>query len=244
MNPNQQDDLDRMLQGDDQASDSQAGTDDQGSDDNQNQTDPEAVEFNSLNGSTQDRIRKLARDKKELAEKLQSFQQNPFAAVPPAPNSGFRDPQEEAAIQTLADKGIATDEKVNKIVDSKYNEIRWELEQNKLESKYTGAQGEPQYVREEVEAFIQTHPQYRGYAAEDVFRHKMFSDEFLNVELQKRGTKTGRTQTLRPTKAAVAQEGMTPEYIEQRLQQPDGRQWYDEHLTEINAALSKMNPNQ
>lgn len=243
MNPNQ-DDLDRMLQGDDQTPASQAQTNDQGDDGSQNQTTPEEEEFNSLSGSTQDRIRKLARDKRELAEKLQSFQQNNTGLIPPAPGSSFRDPQEMAAIQTLADKGIATDEKVNKVVDAKYNEIRWELEQNRLESKYTGAQDEPQYVREEVEAFIQTHPQYRAYAPEDVFKYKMFSDEFMNVEVQKRGTKTGRTQTLRPTKAAVAQEGMTPEYIENRLQQPDGRQWYDEHLTEINATLSKMNPNQ
>lgn len=244
MNPNQQDDLDRMLQGDDQAPASQADNDDQGADDNQSQATPEEVEFNSLSGSTRDRIAKLARDKRELSERLQALQQNPFSNVPPAPGSPFKDPQEEAAIRTLADKGIATDEKVNKVVDGKFNEIRWELEQNRLESKYSGKAGEPQYVREEVEAFIQTHPQYRTYAPEDVYKFKMFPDEFMNVELQKRGTKTGKTGTLRPTKAAVAQEGLTPEYIEQRLQQPDGRQWYDEHLTEINAALSKMNPNQ
>lgn len=239
MNPNQ-DDLDRMLQGDDQNPASPAQTIDQGDDlQQQDQQSPEEVEFNNLTGSTQERIRKLARDKREL---LTQLEQQKNAYIPPAPNSNFRDPQEQAAIQTLADKGIATDEKVSKYVDEKYNAIRWELEQNRLESRYSGAKGEPQYVREEVESFIQQHPQYRAYAPEDVFKSKMFPDEFLNMELQKRGVKSKQTSTMRPTKQAVAQEGMTPEYIEQRLQQPDGRQWYDDHLDEINAVLSKMNP--
>lgn len=244
MNP--QDDLDRMLQGDDQAPASQAQTIDQGdaSDTTGDQQSPEEVEFNSLTGSTQERIRRLARDKRELLTQLEQAKNIPNNFVPPAPGSNFRDPQEEAAIRTLSDKGIATDEKVNKVVDDRFNQIRWELEQNRLESKYVGRNDEPQYVREEVEAFIQSHPQYRAYAPEDVFKVKMFPDEFLNIELTKRGVKSKQTSTLKPTKQAVAQEGMTPEYIESRLQQPDGRQWYDEHLDEINNVLKNMQPNQ
>lgn len=238
MNPNQ-DDLDRMLQGDDQNPASPAQNQDQGDDLTQDQPSPEEVEFNSLTGSTQERIRKLAKDKRDL---LTQLEQKNNAYVPPAPNSNFQDPQEQAAIQTLAAKGITTDEKMNRVVDERFNAIRWELEQNRLESRYSGVKGEPQYVKEEVESFIQQHPQYRGYSPEDVFKTKMFPDEFLNLELQKRGVKSKQTATMRPTKQAVAQEGMTPEYIENRLQQPDGRQWYDEHLDEINAVLSKMNP--
>lgn len=239
MNPNQ-DDLDRMLQGDDQNPASPAQNQDQGDDlQQQDQQSPEEVEFNSLTGSTQERIRKLAKDKREL---LTQLEQQKNAYIPPAPSSNFQDPQEQAAIQTLAAKGIATDAKVDAKLDDRFNAIRWELEQNRLESRYVGKGDEPQYVREEVESFIQQHPQYRSYAPEDVFRYKMFPDEFMNVELTKRGVKSKQTSTMRPTKQAVAQEGMTPEYIESRLQQPDGRQWYDDHLDEINAVLSKMNP--
>jgi hypothetical protein len=240
MNPNQ-DDLDRMLQGDDQAPASPAQTEDQG-DTTQTveQQSPEEVEFNSLSGSTQDRIRKLAKDKRELQTQLEQSRMNTY--VPPAPNSNFRDPQEEAAIRTLADKGITTDDKLNKVVDERINAVRWELEQGRLESKWHGQQDTPQYVREEVESFIQAHPQYRAVPPEVVFKNFMFPDEFIDFEIERRGTKTGQTTTLRPTKQPVAQEGMTPEYIEQRLQQPDGRQWYDEHLDEINNVLKNMQP--
>lgn len=239
----QPDDLDKMLQGDDQPADPLSENNDQGDGSENTQTPtPEEVEFNNLSGSTQERIRKLARDKRELTEKLQSFQQNQTGFVPPAPGSNFRDPNEELAIRTLEQKGIATKDGVNQIVGDKFNEIRWEMEQNRLETKYSGNSNEPQYVREEVEAFIQEHPQYRTYAPEDVFKYKMFPDEFTNIEVQRRGTgKTGgRGQNLRPTKSPNPQEAMTPEYIEQRLQQPDGRQWYDDNLEKINAVLSKM----
>lgn len=242
MNPNQ-DDLDRMLQGDDQGPASPAQTEDQG-DPTQTveQQSPEEVEFNSLTGSTQDRIRQLAKSKRELQIQLEQSRNAPQGFVPPAPNSNFRDPQEEAAIQTLSNKGIATDEKVDKKLSEGINAVRWEFEQGRLESKWHGQSDTPQYVREEVESFIQAHPQYRAVPPEVVFKSFMFPDEFLDFEIKKRGTKTGQTSTLRPTKQPVAQEGMTPEYIEQRLQQPDGRQWYDEHLDEINNVLKNMSP--
>lgn len=238
MNPNQ-DDLDRMLQGTDQPVDSPAQTDGQEGDTTQpvEQQSPEEVEFNSLTGSTKDRIRQLAREKRELQQRLEQQQQT---YVPPAPNSNFRDPQEEAAIRTLADKGIALKDDVRRTVDESVNAMRWEFENGRLESKWHGQEGTPSYVREEVESFIQSHPQYRAVPPEVVFKSFMFPDEFLDYEIKRRGTKTTQSTTYRPTKQAVAQEGMTPEYIEQRLQQPDGRQWYDEHLDEINAVLSKM----
>lgn len=238
MNPNQ-DDLDRMLQGDDQPVDSPAQTDGQEDATKVEQQSSEEVEFNSLTGSTKDRIRQLARRAREAEQRLEQFPANNMI-VPPAPNSNFKDPQEEAAIRTLADKGIALTSDVRKTVDESVNAMRWEFENGRLESKWHGQEGTPSYVREEVESFIQSHPQYRTVPPEVVFKQFMFSDEFLDYEIKRRGNKTGQSTTFRPTKQAVAQEGMTPEYIEQRLQQTDGRQWYDEHLDEINAVLQKM----
>lgn len=236
MNPNQ-DDLDKMLQGDDQPVDSPAQTDGQEDTTKVEQQSSEEVEFNSLTGSTKERIRQLAREKRELQQRLEQ-QQNTY--VPPAPGSNFKDPQEEAAIRTLADKGIALTSDVRKTVDESVNAMRWEFENGRLEGKWHGQEGTPSYVREEVESFIQSHPQYRTVPPEVVFKQFMFQDEFLDYEIKKRGNKTGQSTTFRPTKQAVAQEGMTPEYIENRLQQPDGRQWYDEHLDEINAVLKNM----
>jgi hypothetical protein len=175
-----------------------------------------------------------------LKTRLENLERQSY--VPPAPGSDFVDPQEQAALQALSAKGVATDAKVQKVVDDKFNLLRWEMRQQALSSRYTGQNGEPKYDREEVEDYIRAHPKYQGYDAEDVFRDHMFRDEFLGLELAKKGqtVNTGRSQTLRPTRTQQREEAMTPESIEARLQQPDGRQWYDEHLDEINAVLAKM----
>jgi len=243
MNP--QDDLDRMLQGDDQIPASPAQIDDQG-DSTQvvDQQSPEEIEFNSLTGSTKERIRALAREKRDLQIQVEQFRNNPINnVIPPAPNSAFRDPQQEAALQTLANYGVATDEKVDKKLDDRINSMRWEIEQGRLESKYSGSKGEPQYVREEVETFIQSHPQYRTYAPEDVFKYKMFPDEFTNLEVQKQGGKPKQTSTFKPTKAAAQPEGLSLEYIMERMdlsKHSDALQWQDEHKAEIDKVLQNM----
>lgn len=243
-----QDDLDAMLQGTDPSQASQAKNDGQADDSIQGQPveqqTPEEIEFNSLSGSTQDRIKKLAQDKRRMAEELETLRRGQTAYIPPAPGSNYQNPDEEAAIKTLASKGIATDEKVNRLLDERLNALRWENEQLRLESKYSGKGDTPHYVREEVEDFINSHPQYRGYSAEDVFRYKMFPDEFMNLEIQKRGSKTGQSPTLRPTARVVSQQqGLTPEYIADRTdirKYPDALEWQEEHKHEIDKVLSQM----
>lgn len=245
------DELDVMLQGDTTPLASQAQIDGQENDSAQGnpaeQQTPEEIEFNSLPGSTQDRIKKLARDKRELSQRLETLERmsgQPNGFVPPAPNSNFTSPEEEAAIRTLSQKGLATKDDVRAELDERVNALRWEQEQNRLESMYTGSKGEPQYVREEVEDFIKSHPQYRGYAAEDVFRYKMFPTEFQNLELERRGTKTGRSQTLKPTSRASSEEqGITPEFIAERTdikKYPDALEWQEEHRQQIDAVLARM----
>lgn len=244
------DELDMMLQGDDQ---SQGNPAQNGQVDDPNQVQPigqqtpEEIEFNSLTGSTQDRVRKLARDKRELSQRLENLERMAATQyVPPAPNSNFTTPDEEAAIRQLSAKGLATKQEVEKSLDDRLNILRWETRQQNLESRYTGANGEPQYVREEVEDFIRSHPQYSGYDPEDVFKDKMFRGEFLNLELQKRssGPKTGRSQTLRPTsRQATAEQGLTPEFIAERTdlkKYPDALEWQEEHRQQIDAVLSQM----
>jgi hypothetical protein len=243
------DDIDQMLQGQDQAPASPAQNNGQGTDSSQNtsgeQPLPEEVEFNSLTGSTQDRIRKLAKSKRELEEQLKNLERmSSNQYVPPAPNSNFQNPEAQDALRKLAEAGVTTDDKMHKALDERVNILRWEQEQMRLESKYVGKNDEPQYVREEVEDFIKSHPQYGGYAPEDVFKYKMFPDEFMNVELSRRGTKTGKSQTLRPTSRMVSQEqGLSPEYIAERTdlrKYPDALEWQEEHKHEIDKVLSQM----
>jgi len=244
------DELDAMLQGSDQVPASQGQIDDQDTDAGQGknpaaQQNPEEIEFNSLSGSTQDRIRRLAREKRELSERLVNLERlaGNGSQVPPAPGSNFQTPDITNAVQRLSDVGIATDEKVERKLDEKLNLLRWETEQQRLESKYTGANSEPSYVREEVEEFISSHPQYRGYAAEDVFRDHMFRSEFHNLDLTKQGSRTGQSTTLRPTKAQVRDDTLTPEFIADRTdlkKYPDALEWQEAHRSQIDKVLSQM----
>lgn len=226
------DELDQLLQGtDDQSSASPAQTEGQQTDFGKQkateQQTEEEVEFNKLPGHTQERVRELLRRAKDAETRLAAS----VSYIPPAPNTLASDQQQ--AINTLSQFGIATDEKVDKKLAEGLNSLRWDMEQTRLSQKYVGTGGEPQYVREEVEDYIRNHPQYQGYAPEDVFRYKMFPDEFLNLELQKGSPKT-KTSSIKPTKAETRQEALTPEYIEERLKQPDGQQWYENNLDEIN----------
>ncbi len=227
------DPIDKMLQGDDTTQGVTSQTDGQQTDSTQatrpveQQTDEE-VEFNKLTGHTQDRFRELLRRAKEAEAKLGTQQ----TYVPTAPN--MVTPDQEQAVETLSKFGIATDKKVDEKVSAGLNQIKWELRQANLEQKYVGQDGEPKFDREEVEDYMRSHPQYQYYDPEDVFKYKMFPDEFSGQSQQT--TKT-RTSSLRPTKAQTRQDALTPDFIEERLKQADGAEWYDAHLDEINAVV-------
>lgn len=197
----------------------------------------EEVEFNSLSGSSQERIRELVRRARDAENKLGSIQQPAY--VPPAPNTLA--PDQKQALETLSQFGVATDEKVDRKVAESFNQIRWEMENQRLASKYTGSNGEPQYVREEVEDYIRNHPQYSGYAPEDVFRYKMFPDEISKFESENRGSsQRQRTSSFRPTKSQgqLSSSAITSENVEEMVKSHD-QDWYDEHIDEINKAVSQ-----
>ena len=239
MNP--QDDLDRMLQGDDQPG--SPAKQDQGVDlQQQDSTTPEEVEFNSLPGSTQDRIRKLARDKRDLLAQLEQTKTQGPSLVPPAP--GGYNPQDQIALKTLSDKGVALKDDVKREIAESNNALRWQLENGRLEGKWHGQENTPAYVQEEVESFIQAHSEYRSVPPEVVFKSFMFPQEFLDYEIKKRGSKTGQTATFKPTKQSVQQEqGMSVEYIMERTdlsKYPDALQWQEEHKDEIDKVLQTM----
>lgn len=208
-----------------------------GQDDNQvlrldNQT-PEEVEFNGLSGSAQERVRELVKRAKDAEDK--AYNQTYVPPAPVVPES----PDVRDAVRKLSEVGIATNESVNKTVDEKLNLIRWENEMNRLNQTYSGEEGKPQFVREEVEDYIRTHPQFAYYAPEDVFKFKMFPDEFAGAQAP--ASKGG--QTLKPTRQPNPQPAMTVEYIAERTDSakyPDAREWQDEHKKEIDKVLSQM----
>lgn len=245
------DDIDAMLQGQtDQDPASQAQTDDQLDGGGQQQPQPtlEEVEFNKLTGSTQDRIRRLVKDKREALQRAEQLESMTRSVPPPPPNYASTSPEVQDAVRRLSDVGIATKDQVKAEINETIAGLRFENEMQRLESAYKGSKGEPQFVREEYEDYVRTHPQYSNYAPEDVFRFKMFRDEFLNMELSGRQSSfSGDVNTLRPTRTSVHKESLTPETIEEKLSTLKGsarQQWYDDHKDEINEVLGRQNPNQ
>ena len=226
------DELDNMLQGaEDQSPASPANSGDQDAAVTPLQT-PEEVEFNSLKGNTQERIRELIQQKNDAIAQAQAP-----AYVPPAPLTP-NNPDVQDAVRKLSDVGIATKDDVSKTVDDRLNVIRWEQEMSRLSTNYSGQDGSPQFDRTEVEDYIRSHPQFLNYAPEDVFKFKMHEpDEFGAVKTVK------RSSTLRPTRAAAPEPAMTVEFIADRTdssKHTDAREWQDEHKAEIDKVLSTM----
>lgn len=223
------DNLDQMLQGaDDQSPASQSVTGDQ----TVVTPTPEEVEFNSLTGNTQERIREIIRQKNDALAQAQQP-----AYVPPAPLTQSN-PDVQDAVRKLSEVGIATKDDVNSALDQRLNAIRWEQEMEKLSNKYPGEGNSPQFDKTEVEDYIRSHPQFLNYAPEDVFKFKMHEpDEFGGQ------TTTKRSSSLRPTKTAAPQNAMTVEFIADRTDSakyPDAREWQEEHKAEIDKVLGGM----
>ena len=148
------DDLDAMLQGNDNPSASSAQGSQQGDSTQVNpieQPTEEEVEFNKLDGKSQDRFKAIWARAREAEAKLEAERQTRVAQQPAAP--GLQ-PDQKTAIETLHKLGLETADSVDAKLAAVQNQLRWDNEQQKLESKYTGRNGEPQYVREEVEDYI------------------------------------------------------------------------------------------
>ena len=204
----------------------------------------EEVEFGKLSGSTQDRIRKLVHDKQELLAKTQQYE-SVLKSVPPPPPMGDQPNSDvQQAVRKLSEVGIATKDDVSNMLTQSLQRLSYEEEMKRLASTYTGKDGEPQFDRIEYEDFVRDNPVYSNYYPEDVFKDKMFRDEFHNLN---GSSQTTKTTTLKPTRTSSGQkETFSPEYIEEKLKSlpPEERQqWYQENLSEINAVVGKMNPN-
>lgn len=193
----------------------------------------EEVEFSKLSGSSQERFREMFRRARSAEERASILEQG-RTYVPPAPNT--LQPDQKQALETLSQFGVATDEKVDQKLAENFNVLRWELENQRLESKYSGQNGEPKYERDVVEDYIRSHPQFGRYAPEDVFLYKMYPDEFRSIE-QNQGSKVGKTSTLRPTKMVETTSAITPENVEGMVR-THSPEWYNENIDAINQAVS------
>ncbi len=203
---------------------------------------PEEVAWNELKGGTQDRIKQILRERddwKTRAESATYRAPQPQYQPPLTPNN----PEVISAVQKLSDVGMATKDEVKKEINQSLGQLIYNFEIEKLENKYNGNDGLPKFERSEYEDFVQKHPQYQNYQPEDVYE-KMYSEEILDARAKTLTGKPSVTSSLRPTKTTVREDALTPEFIEKRLQQPDGRKWYAENQQRINDALAAQQTSQ
>lgn len=206
---------------------------------------PEEVEFNSLKGGTQDRIKSILKERDTWKQKAELFERGMGAGnfpPPPPVNQPEPSPDHATALRKLSEVGLATKDEVEQKINQGLGQIVYQMELDKLTNRFDGQNGLPRFDRGEYEDYVQRHPNYRNYSPEDVYE-KMYADEIFDWKLQNQGkvrTNSSTTPSLKPTKTTVREEVMTPELIEQRLKEPDGPQWYDKNRDKVNAVLAKM----
>lgn len=209
----------------------------------------EEVAFNSLKGSTQDRVRTLAQRANEATRLQTEIEQmrseNEALKLRSMQPNLQQNPDVQDAVSKLDNFGVATKTFVDKRIKDEVNQslsgIIWKMEMDRLEGKHSGSDGLPAFDRAEYEAYVNANPQYRNYTPEDIYS-KMYEDEIFDARVKGIGTRPSGRQTpnIRPTRTRIQEDAMTPDYIERRLQQPDGRQWYEQNKEKINAVVARV----
>lgn len=202
----------------------------------------EEAAWNELKGGTQDRIKTILRERDDALEEARRAQ-DARVVTPPAPTYSSN-PDSRNAQQILSDVGMATKDEVKQLLNQELGKLSRDFELERLEARHSGSDGFPKFERDEYRDFVNRNPQYKSYDPEDVYE-KMYKEEIRDAELKalrQPRPKQSTTNSLRPTATQEREEGLTPEFIEKRLQQPDGRKWYAENKDRINATLASFKP--
>lgn len=206
---------------------------------------PEEVAFNNLKGGTQDRIKSLIRERDQAKAELEriSQYQNPQSFNPtPQPQVDLSNPQVRTAVEQLSRVGVATDDKVDQKIAQSIGQLAYGFTMKDLADKYDGANGLPKFDRTEYEDYVSRNPKYQNYDPEDVY-NIMYSEEIMDAKMKTVGGRTPQpNSSLRPTRTQVREEQWTPEAIEQRLKESDGRDWYAKNVQLINKVLASQTP--
>lgn len=206
----------------------------------------EEVEFNALKGGTQDRIKAILSERdqwKADAERKEQFIKTVTANPTYQPQADLSNPQVKAGVEQLSNLGIATDAKVDQKINQSIGNLIYNFELEKLENRYDGVNGLPKFERSEYEDYINRNPKYRNYDPEDVY-NIMYSEEIMDAKFKTRGKPQPSNTSLRPNKTQVREEQWTPESVEARMREVDGKQWYVSNKDLVNKVLSTQLPQQ
>ena len=182
-------------------------------------------------------------DWKVKAERLDTFVRNQPGTSPQPTNANLNAPEVQNARKVLSDIGFPTEDKVDQKINQGLGQIIYNFELRDLERTYDGSNNLPKFDKAEYEDFVQRNPKYQNYDPKDVY-NIMYEEEILDAKLKGRGEEPqpSTNSSLRPTKTTVREEQWTPDWLENRMKQPDGLDWYAKNKDKVNNWLASQTP--
>jgi len=204
-------------------------------------------EWQSLDGRSQDRFRKLAAEKKKAqreAERLQTeleAMRRVTTQIPMPSQTRVMNPDEKSAWDTLQTYGMADREYVDRQVKEKVQAIEDRLYfdnlHSKLETSIKSKKGLPAYDRDEVEEYMKEKQIYDPQAA----YNSLYHDEIVSYEAKQLSSKTRDIVKTEQTKSRIgASQPWTRESLADRLRQPDGREFFIKNKEKILRMQGKL----
>ena len=179
---------------------------------------------------------KKERDARHQLESKVSELESKFTSN--APNSSQEDIDLELAVERLAPilqkKGFITAQQ--KEDEDRANQYAKDLES--LSNKYNGSDGRPSFDPNEVATYAKKTGIFNLEAAYRDLHWK----ELIDFE-KKQSSSDEDVETERPNSTNQSKPGervlLTKEFLEKRMAEPDGKQWYEKNRDKILAAMAK-----
>jgi hypothetical protein len=196
----------------------------------------EEVEFSSLRGSTQDRIRDLIKEREEWKRKAQEKE---TVKVEPNIIEGKKTftPEQSTAIEKLRSFGIVTKEDLQAVKD----QMVLDSEYSRLETAYGGQDGRPKFDRMEVEDYMRKSGIYNPEKAyKDMYEEELFDWRVKNMSRKKTPNFSSKPQS----QSTFREEPMSVESIRERLKTSEGREWYEKNRDKILSNIGALSGNE
>lgn len=158
--------------------------------------------------------------------------------------------EEMAAIEVLRQYGMLTKQdqeqilarqelteaKMGQALQAIKDEIVIDNAHTRLEEKYSGKNGEPKYDRE----LIEEHMKKSAIWDPDKAYQDMYKDELFDLRLRNQKRPVGYMTEKPSGSTASRTEPLTLENVRARLQQPDGREWWERNRERILPTLGSL----
>lgn len=237
------------VSGDDQPSSSQTGNNNDAADGKTEEDSKtvgagtpseEELEWAKLSGRTQDRVRDLIRQRNEALSKTSDRAATELRDKPSIQTDADLSPEDLEAKRQLKRLGVVTREETVSKADLQVIQDRMTLdrEHERLTGKYSGTDGKPAYISEEVEEYARKTGVYNLEAA----YNQLFFDEIVDWTAKQRGAsdvKATTPYTAQP-KTASKEEPMSAESVAERLRRPDGRVWWEKNREKVLNAMPEL----